>query len=151
MISTNTPNYKIKDLEELIILDYPLLLKTLTESELLETKATIYVNKEQNYAVYNNIEVSLKYKNENDLKKIYDALIRGTNAFLETYNLNNPKKQIREITVGLNRNALSEYLTDEKHPKTKTYQALYFGRYSIENDYHYNGDWASGQRLILKK
>ena len=32
-------------------------------------KATIYVNKEQNYAVYNNIEVSLKYKNENDLKK----------------------------------------------------------------------------------
>ena len=59
MISTNTPNYKIKDLEELIILDYPLLLKTLTESELLETKATIYVNKEQNYAVYNNIEVSL--------------------------------------------------------------------------------------------
>ena len=99
----------------------------------------------------NNIEVSLKYKNENDLKKIYDALIRGTNAFLETYNLNNPKKQIREITVGLNRNALSEYLTDEKHPKTKTYQALYFGRYSIENDYHYNGDWESGQRLILKK
>ena len=136
MISTNTPNYKIKDLEELMILDYPLLLKTLTESELLETKATIYVN---------------KYKNENDLKKIYDALIRGTNAFLETYNLNNPKEQIREITVGLNRNALSEYLTDEKHPKTKTYQALYFGRYSIENDYHYNGDWESGQRLILKK
>ena len=114
-------------------------------------KATIYVNKEQNYAVYNNIEVSLKYKNENDLKKIYDALIRGTNAFLETYNLNNPKEQIREITVGLNRNALSEYLTDEKHPKTKTYQALYFGRYSIENNYHYNGDWESGQRLILKK
>lgn len=92
MISTSTPNYKIKDLEELIILYYPLLLKTLTESELLETKATIYVNKEQNYAVYNNIEVSLKYKNENDLKKIYDALIRETNAFLETYNLNNPKK-----------------------------------------------------------
>ena len=46
-------------------------------------------------------------KNENDLKKIYDAIIRGTNAFLETYNLNNPKEQIREITVGLNRNALS--------------------------------------------
>ena len=58
--------------------------KYLQNGKLLKTKATIYVNKEQNYAVYNNIEVSLKYKNENDLKKIYDTLIRGTNAFLET-------------------------------------------------------------------
>lgn len=114
-------------------------------------KATIYVNKEQNYAVYNNVEVSLKYKNEDNLKKIYDAFIRGTKAFLETYNSNNPKEQINEITVGLNRNALSKYLTDEKHPKTKTYQALKFGIYSIEKDYRYNGDWEYGQRLILKK
>lgn len=113
-------------------------------------KATIYVNRNSGYAVFNNVESSLNYKTEEYLKQIYDAIIRGANAFLETFNKNNPKTPINEITIGGARNTILDQMTTENHPKVEIHQAIDFGSYSL-NPYGYRGDWSSTQRLLIKK
>lgn len=113
-------------------------------------KATLYVNRKAGYAVFNNVESSLNYKTEDNLKKIYDALVRGANAFLEEYNKNNPERPIEEITIGGARNTILNQMTIEKHPVVTVHQAINFGEYSLR-PWSYNGDWASTQRLLIKK
>ena len=113
-------------------------------------KAIIYVNQEEGYAVFNNMEGSLNFKEEEQLKQIYEAFMRGANAFVETFNKNNPNTPITKITIGTNRNKIVDYLNDENHPRVPVQQALHYGRYSLNNS-GYTGDWASGQRLVLKR
>ena len=112
------------------------------------SKATIYVNKKDGYAVFNTIETSLAYRSEEDLKKIYKAILRGTKAFIEEYNKNNIHNKIKTISVGTNRNSLLSYLDDNNHPKISGNFAINFGSYSL-NGYGYSGDWRS-QKLLLK-
>ena len=115
------------------------------------SKSTLYVNKEQGYAVFNNVETSLNYKDKKSLKKIYEAFLRGSKAFLEAYNENNPENPITNITIGTNRNTILEFLTKKNnHPKVPVQKSLEFGNYSID-DHHYNGDWQNDQILVLKK
>ena len=115
------------------------------------SKSTLYVNKEQGYAVFNNVETSLNYENKKSLKKIYEAFLRGSKAFLEAYNENNPENPITNITIGTNRNTILKFLTKKNnHPKVPVQKSLEFGNYSID-DHHYDGDWKTGQILVLKK
>ncbi len=115
------------------------------------SKSTLYVNKEQGYAVFNNVETSLNYKDKKSLKKIYEAFLRGSKAFLEAYNENNPEDPITNITIGTKRNTILEFLTKKNnHPKVPVQKSLEFGNYSID-DHHYNGDWQNDQILVLKK
>jgi len=114
------------------------------------SKVTLYVNKEQGYAVFNTVETSLNYRESKEaIEKIYAAFLRGTEAFLQAYNKNNPQSPITMITIGTNRNTLKDYLTDEHHPEVEIHPALEYGRYSL-NGSGYTGDWKSGQRLVLK-
>ena len=98
--------------------------------------------------VANTIETSLAYRSEEDLKKIYKAILRGTKAFIEEYNKNNIHNKIKTISVGTNRNSLLSYLDDNNHPKISGNFAINFGSYSL-NGYGYSGDWRS-QKLLLK-
>lgn len=114
------------------------------------SKGTIYVNKEEGYAVFNTVETSLNHRNVAELKEIYEAFMRGTQAFFDTYNKSNPDKPLTEITVGSNRNTLIKYLDASKHPTVPVQEALNYGQYSITG-YGYHGDWNSDQKLLLKK
>ena len=111
-------------------------------------KSTIYVNKEEGYAVFNNVESSLNNRTYEDKQKIYNAFLRGATAFLKTYNENN-EHFITNITIGANRNTIIEYLSNDKHPFVDIQQALQYGEYSLKS-YGYNGDWSSKQKLVLK-
>lgn len=113
-------------------------------------KSTIYVNKEAGYAVFNNIECSLKFNSEEQHKEIYEAFMRGSRAFLETYNKNYPNLPLTKITVGINRNKIFADSKSDIHPVVETEQALYYGRYSL-NGSGYAGDWSHGQQLVLKR
>lgn len=115
------------------------------------SKSTIYVNKEQGYAVFNNVETSLNYKDEESREKIYNAFLRGSKAFLKAYNENNPEFPITNISIGTNRNTILNFLNDENnHPEVPIQESLYFGSYSLSGS-GYNGDWNTKQRLVLKK
>lgn len=113
-------------------------------------KSTMYVNKEQGYAVLNNIEASLNYNEKEDIEKIYHAILRGASAFVEVYNQNNPQIPITKISIGASRKQISEFLTDENHPKIDILPALYYGEYSLSRN-GYNGDCHNTQRLLIKK
>lgn len=115
-------------------------------------KSTIFVNKEEGYAVFNNVETSLNHRAKEELEKIYNAFLRGTIAFVNTYNENNMDHPITNVSIGTNRNTILDYLTDDKHPIVDVQQALQYGEYSLnDSNYHYNGDWSSKQRLVLKR
>jgi len=114
-------------------------------------KSTIYVNKDKGYAVFNNVESSLNYRSSKDLYQIYSAFMRGTKAFLNTYNNNNPTNKIKKVTIGAKRNTILKYLEVPMHPKVDILNSLKYGDYSINNSSSYNGDWSHSQRLVLKK
>ncbi len=111
-------------------------------------KSTLYVNRSEGYAVFNNVESSVNHRADDEKEKIYNAFMRGAKAFVETYNKNNNIK-LSEVTIGATRNTVLEHLTDEKHPKSSIHQSLEFGQYSF-GGYAYAGDWKSEQRLVLK-
>lgn len=113
------------------------------------SKSTVYVNREEGYGVFNNVETSLNYRNEEDLEKIYMAFLRGAAAFFDTFNKNNKDNPIYILTIGINRNTILDYLTDDKHPLVEVKPALEYGKYSLSGS-GYNGDWKNQQRLVLK-
>ena len=113
-------------------------------------KSTIFVNKEQGYAVFNNVETSLNYRDKVELGKVYETFLRGANAFVIAYNSNHKDAPLQNISIGANRNTILDYLTDDKHPVTSVQQALNYGSYSL-NGSGYSGDWGSKQRLVLKR
>ncbi len=113
-------------------------------------KSTIFVNKEKGYAVFNNVETSLNYRDKIELGKIYEAFLRGTNAFVVAYNENHKGTPLHNISIGANRNTILDYLTDAKHPVVDVQQALQYGSYSLSGS-GYSGDWTSKQRLVLKR
>lgn len=115
-------------------------------------KATLYVNKENGYAIFNNVEVSLKQRSSEDCALIYKAVIRGAKAFLEAYNKNN-KIPVTEILIGAKRNVVSDYFDDIKHPMQKVRYCISYGDYWMKDKIggHYQGDCHSSQRLVLKK
>jgi len=82
-------------------------------------KATIYVNKEEGYAVFNDIEMNRSYGDEIDEKdetnneqrvKIYKAFKRGVKAFVEKYNEINKDKPITQVNIGWGFNRLKQII-----------------------------------------
>ena len=111
----------------------------------------MHVNKIQGYAVFNNVESSFNYRDDESKEKIYKAFLRGTKAFIKSYNENNIEHPITNISIGANRNTILDYLTEQNnHPEIPVQESLKFGEYSL-NGSGYTGDWGTKQRLVLKK
>lgn len=112
-------------------------------------KMTLYVNKELGYGVYNTAEININYRSNTNLKRIYDAFIRGTEAFIERYNKTN--SPIKEITIGAYRNALENSLPKKSEVlPTPDYSE---NAYYVDNKLTgtYNGDSKTEQLLVYKK
>lgn len=115
-------------------------------------KATLYVNRKEGYAIFNNVEVTLKQRSSEDCANIYEAVIRGAKAFLNAYNKNN-EIPIAEILIGAKRNVISDYFDDIKHPMHEVRNCISYGDYWIKDrgGGHYQGDCHESQRLVLRK
>lgn len=135
-----------------IILDNVQNLVIRNEVGKIVAKSTLYINKDEGYGVFNNVEASLSIKEESgDLKEIYEAFMRGAEAFINTYN-QNFKKPITELTIGHNRNRIATYLENDNHPEVKVKQAISYGDYSLRGAFgHYMGDSSTKQLLVLKR
>ena len=114
--------------------------------------ATLYVNRKEGYAIFNNVEVTLKQRSSEDCANIYEAVIRGAKAFLNAYNKNN-EIPIAEILIGAKRNVISDYFDDIKHPMHEVRNCISYGDYWIKDrgGGHYQGDCHESQRLVLRK
>ena len=89
-------------------------------------KGTLYVNKEKGYGVINDFEINDKYKrhereigiykvDENNIEekqreKIFKAFKRGIADFIIEYNIQNPKKPLTQLNVGMGSNKLKKQM-----------------------------------------
>ncbi len=112
-------------------------------------KATLAINKEEKYGVYNTFESSFDKSKKEEKENMYQALIRGTNIFIKTYNENNPSNQLEKITIGTGSNTISQTLVNHNHPFHKPLTSLNYSEYNNMNS-NYNGNW-QGQQILVKK
>lgn len=118
-------------------------------------KATLFVNKEAGYAVFNTMEMNMLARNIIPVEKIYQTFIEGTKAFIEKYNNNYPDKPITYVTIGRKRNVIEDYLLEENHEEVSPCIPINYSAYGYEIDGKlvggYEGDSSDNQILILKK
>lgn len=112
-------------------------------------KSTAFLNRDEGYVVFNNVEVS-KRVSEDEKDDLYREFMRGVYAFAEAFNKQNPKKPINIMTVGMSHNDLENQIKRELK-RTRPRQGVHFGMYgSYMRDY--DGDWLkSGQYKLWGK
>ena len=81
-------------------------------------KGTMYLNRDLGYAVFNDFEVNQLYLNKKESEnKIFDAFIRGINAFVAEYNKQNKSNLLKQVNVGGGNNKLID-LCEERCEKS---------------------------------
>ena len=115
----------------------------------------LYVNREEGYAVLNDVEMDSKYdnsQNQKHVKEIYSALINGVNTFTDQYNRENPNKPITLVQCGVSPrtgNTMNDYI--KNNPKGPTLQAVNFDRFRYVGSGSWSGDWFGNQYVLLDK
>ena len=116
-------------------------------------KATIYVNREQGYGVFNNVEVSSTISTR-EKDEIYQQFKNGVNSFAQAYNNKNPHKPLKQITVGMNNNDLEQQIKDIRNGNkpSEILHAINYGDYGIRYR-KYSGNWnrEEGQYLVWQR
>lgn len=114
-------------------------------------KMTIYINREQGYAVFNTAEVNFIYRTDSDINEIYEAFMRGVNAFVDKYNENNAIP-ISLVSIGKYRNVIKYNLGNEEIKVLDTPNYSTYGYYAGEQSVGtYDGDAKRKQILVLRK
>jgi hypothetical protein len=106
-------------------------------------KSTLFINPEKGYGVFNNVEI---YENtpKYQLPYIYEKYILGVKKFAEQYNLENPEKPLKILTVGMHLNDLSNEITKYNDESSILYPAINYSKYNLSGDGHI-GDSARHQ------
>ncbi|MBQ9853517.1 MAG: leucine-rich repeat domain-containing protein [Bacilli bacterium] len=119
------------------------------EKDEIIAKMTIYVNREQGYAVFNTAEINVNYRPFKD--EICEAFLRGVNDFVITYNSNNIIP-IKTVSIGEYRNIIKDDLGNRESELYDTPNYSDYGYYVGDTKIGtYNGDSKEKQILVLKK
>ncbi len=113
-------------------------------------KATIYVNPRRQYAVINNFIVKDKYRQGEKAQKVYNAIIRGINAFIEEYNKNN-ELPILDVTVGMANNKLETIIKQNLKKSPILYQGAKFQGYAGDSSREQYVVYSATQNKDLEK
>lgn len=71
-------------------------------------KSTLYINREQGYGVFNNVEISEHLEKDKEIREIiYQKYLKAIEDFANEYNKKNPDKPLTQINVGMHMNDLS--------------------------------------------
>lgn len=113
----------------------------------------IYVNREEGYAVINNLEINHKYKTlPSETEQIYNKVIKGVEAFVEEYNKENPTRPINIVTCGTSPSWASEIdginFHIKKNRKISNLPAPDFDSYKYAGSKSWKGDWHREQFVI---
>ena len=111
---------KKEDSENLVFID---------EDGMIVGKSTLYINREEGYGVFNNVEIN------NDipileLRPIYKKYKEAIERFAVHYNKENPDKPLKKINVGFSHNDLNFYIMNSDK-KEKDDNLLIAPDYSI--------------------
>lgn len=99
-------------------------------------KATVYLNREDCYAVFNNVELNRNFSaraNDDTFNEVLDAFMRGVNAFVDAYNSHAPQP-LSVVTVGGDHNKLRQQMVERFSKSGKLYKAIEYKNYKVEGD-----------------
>ena len=114
-------------------------------------KMTIYVNREQGYAVFNTTEININYCSESHIDRIYKAFTRGINTFIDKYNKNNIIP-ISIVSIGEYRNVMKDNLGNIESKLFPTPNYSSYGYYAGDKFVGtYDGDDKKKQILVLRR
>lgn len=108
-------------------------------------KATLYVNHEKGYALFNNFEVANGVREEK-IPRVYELLKEATNNFVKNYNKEAVERHIpviKKVNVGMGCNDLEEFLSEKS---AEILKGLDFSKYSEGS---HAGDWMEEQYVFL--
>lgn len=142
------------------------------ENKNIIAKATLHVDKEKGYGVFNVLEISNEYfpvdtseiDDEQDayftnycdekLERIYTTFMDGCHHFIEQYNINNPHKPITTLTIGTRKNLLNGEFEKHGHTDTTPLPSLDYSIFAFYNQNEIIGNWHNdhdkGQKLLYK-
>ena len=125
------------DVQNLVIRD---------KSGKIVAKSTLYVNRDEGYGVFNNIQISDKIPSDDKIK-IYKKFKVAVAAFAKEYNNIYSDKPLKQINIGMRINNLDEFLEKYDKEATDLLVAIDYGRYG-RSDNTYNGDSTSRQIIV---
>jgi hypothetical protein len=108
-------------------------------------KSTLYVNRKQGYALFNNIEMNDSVIGEENKKKIYEKYIQAINDFIRKYNEKNIANPLTQVNVGMYMNDLEDLIKENHEKADLILSGVSFSCYG-----GYNGDWQRKQHVIWK-
>lgn len=99
-------------------------------------KATVYLNRDECYAVFNNIELNRNFLSRAkpaQLNEILDAFLRGVNAFVKAYN-SHATEPLKTVTVGADRNKVIGQMRARLPKSGKLFVSIDFDNYKKGGD-----------------
>lgn len=115
----------------------------------------IYVNKNEGYAVINNLELNQRYKDcPEQCRAIYDKAIEGVDAFVNKYNEKHSDKPIKIVTCGISPNwdkadGVNAFIG--ANPESAILSAPDFKDYRYSDTGYWSGDWFESQYIIWQE
>ena len=107
-------------------------------------KSTLYINRQQGYGVFNNMEVSEQV--DDSMKKyIYECYKEAAREFALRYNELNSKRPITQINVGMLLNDLEPQIVEHDLKDEEMLKGFNFYEYG-----NYSGDWWLAQYILWK-
>ncbi len=100
-------------------------------------KATVYINRDKGYAVFNNLELNRNYSTrakKEDFDEVMSAFMRGAEAFVKTYNDNNKDNPLQVVTIGADKNKIIERIRERLPKSAKIYPSIEFEGYKKGGD-----------------
>lgn len=110
-------------------------------------KSTLYINKEEGYGIFNNVEInnSIPFFGRN---LIYKKFKEACFMFVKHYNIENPDNPIKKINVGTSHNDLGPYISNNDKVELNLLEPIDYGKFSFPGKGKYAGDSSLGQYTI---
>lgn len=115
-----------------------------TKDGKIVAKSTLYINREQGYGVFNNVEVNENME-ESSKRQIYLTYKDAIERFVKRYNELNPKKPLKQINVGMNLNDLKASISKNDEKADIILKGLNFSEFG-----NYSGDWQDEQYVLWR-
>ena len=96
-------------------------------------KSTLYINREQGYGVFNNVEINHSIIDEEKIEKIYEKYMKAVNDFAHRYNELNVSKPLEIITIGYGNNKLFDKIINRCEKSDKIYGGINFSKYGCSD------------------
>ncbi len=109
-------------------------------------KSTLYINREEGYGVFNNIQINSEVLLDEKIK-IYKKYKLAVATFAREYNRLHPDKPLKQINIGMRINDLEDLLEENDKQAEYILEAIDYGKYGRDGK-AYNGDSNSRQMVI---